>query len=107
MKVIRQKSFAFGIIFTLIIALISMLLAQLPLLENLGALTIAILFAIVYRHLKGYPETVRSGIEFSAKRLLKVAIVLYGLKLNINEIITQGRTSVSYTHLTLPTTPYV
>ncbi|MCD8914713.1 YeiH family protein [Staphylococcus simulans] len=92
MKVIRQKSFAFGIIFTLIIALISMLLAQLPLLENLGALTIAILFAIVYRHLKGYPESVRSGIEFSAKRLLKVAIVLYGLKLNINEIITQGRT---------------
>lgn len=92
MTTFRQKPFILGILFTLVIALISMLLAKLPILANVGALTIAILFAIVYRHIKGYPETLRPGIEFSAKKLLKFAIVLYGLKLNINEIITQGRT---------------
>lgn len=92
MTTLRHKPFILGIFFTLVIALISMLLAKLPILTNIGALTIAILFAIVYRHFKGYPEALRPGIEFSAKKLLKFAIVLYGLKLNVNEIITQGRT---------------
>ncbi|MHD0397853.1 YeiH family protein [Staphylococcus simulans] len=92
MTTFRQKPFILGVLFTLVIALISMILETLPILTNIGALTIAILFAIVYRHFKGYPETLRPGIEFSAKKLLKFAIVLYGLKLNINDIITQGRT---------------
>lgn len=87
MKSINNKSFYLGLLFTLIITVISLLCAQLPLLNNVGALSIAILIAIAYRHFKGYPETYRSGITFSSKRLLKLAIILYGLKLNINDII--------------------
>lgn len=71
MKSINNKSFYLGLLFTLIITVISLLCAQLPLLNNVGALSIAILIAIAYRHFKGYPETYRSGIAFSSKRLLK------------------------------------
>ncbi|TLU82260.1 YeiH family protein, partial [Staphylococcus aureus] len=41
-------------------------------------------------HFKGYPEAYRSGIAFSSKRLLKLAIILYGLKLNIYDVIGKG-----------------
>ncbi|OFN40383.1 YeiH family protein, partial [Staphylococcus sp. HMSC069E10] len=58
--------------------------------NQIGALTIAILIAILYRHFKGYPEAYRSGIAFSSKRLLKLAIILYGLKLNIYDVIGKG-----------------
>lgn len=88
----KNKYFILGIVFTLIIAIISLTLSKVPILDKVGALTIAILIAILYRHFKGYPEKYRTGIEFSSKCLLKLAIVLYGLKLNINEIITKGGT---------------
>ncbi len=52
--------------------------------------TIAILIAILYRHFIGYPEQYSSGITFSSKYLLRFAIILYGLKLNIFDIIGQG-----------------
>ncbi|MGT0243605.1 putative sulfate exporter family transporter [Staphylococcus aureus] len=51
--------------------------------DKVGALTIAILIAILYRHFRGYPEQYSSGITFSSKYLLRFAIILYGLKLNI------------------------
>lgn len=86
----KNKYFILGIVFTLIIAIISLTLSKVPILDKVGALTVAILIAVLYRHFKGYPEKYRNGIEFSSKRLLKLAIVLYGLKLNINEIITKG-----------------
>lgn len=92
MKIPKYNNFTLGLSFTFIIALISLLLSKIPILENIGSLTIAILIAIIYRHFKGYPTRYRNGIEFSSKRLLKFAIILYGLKLNINEIITKGAT---------------
>ncbi len=46
--------------------------------------------AVIYRQIWGYPEKIRSGIEFSSKKLLRYAIVLYGLKLNIDVVIHHG-----------------
>ncbi|MDN8986133.1 putative sulfate exporter family transporter, partial [Staphylococcus aureus] len=58
--------------------------------DKVGALTIAILIAILYRHFRGYTEQYSSGITFSSKFLLRFAIILYGLKLIIFDIIGQG-----------------
>ena len=44
----------------------------------------------MYRQVAGYPEALRPGIAFSAKRLLRFAIILYGLKLNIDIVLHQG-----------------
>lgn len=90
MKSLKSKAFIYGLLFTFIIAVISLLGSKLPFLDKIGALTIAILIAILYRHFKGYPEAYRPGIAFSSKRLLKLAIILYGLKLNIYDVIGKG-----------------
>lgn len=65
-------------------------LAQLPGFDRAGPLACAIGIAVLYRHFRGYPEQLRAGIRFSSKTLLRLAIVLYGLKLNIDVILHQG-----------------
>ncbi len=79
-----------GIAFTFVIALLGYGLAVIPGFNKIGSLACAIIIAIIYRQLFGYPENIRPGIEFSAKKLLRYAIVLYGLKLNIDVILNQG-----------------
>lgn len=79
-----------GIGFTFIIALIGYGLSKVPGFDHVGQLACAIIIAIIYRQIWGYPEKIRSGIQFSAKRLLRFAIILYGLKLNIDVILHQG-----------------
>ena len=45
-----------GIMFTFTIAIISYILAKFPILHTIGALAIAIIFAMIYRQVIGYPE---------------------------------------------------
>ena len=78
-----------GIMFTFTIAIISYILAKFPILHTIGALAIAIIFAMIYRQVIGYPEH-SPGITFASKRLLKFAIILYGLKLNMGDILGKG-----------------
>lgn len=79
-----------GIIFTFFIAYFGFLLAKLPGFSMVGQLASAIVIAIIYRQVFGYPEILRSGIAFSSKKLLRFAIVLYGLKLDIGTVLTDG-----------------
>lgn len=92
MSIKLNKAFLLGVGFTLVIAVASILLSNLPILNKVGALAIAIITAILYRHFLGYPTRYVSGIEFSAKKLLRLAIILYGLKLNLSTIINEGGT---------------
>src|SRR5690625_3746569 len=70
-----------GVGFTFLIAFFGYLLAMVPGFDHVGQLACAIIIAVFYRQIFGYPEMIRSGIAFSSKRLLRVAIILYGLKL--------------------------
>lgn len=79
-----------GIAFTFVIALVGLGLSKLPGFNRVGQLACAILIAVVYRQVAGYPVAIRTGIQFSSKRLLRLAIILFGLKLNIDVIIHQG-----------------
>jgi uncharacterized integral membrane protein (TIGR00698 family) len=85
-----------GIGFTFTVALIGYGLSKIPGFDHIGQLACAILIAVVYRQIWGYPEVVRAGIQFSAKKLLRFAIILYGLKLNIDIIFHQGLTLIVY-----------
>ena len=84
------KAWAGGIGFTFVIALIGAGLAKVPGLDHIGQMACAILIAVAFRQVKGYPEALRTGIQFSSKKLLRYAIVLYGLKLNIGVVLHQG-----------------
>ncbi|KUO51286.1 MAG: hypothetical protein APF76_17560 [Desulfitibacter sp. BRH_c19] len=79
-----------GIIFTLCVAFLGYALATLPVFGQVGPMASAILIAVVYRQFFGYPEYFRTGIQFSSQKLLRLAIILYGLKLNILIIMEQG-----------------
>ncbi|KRF67899.1 hypothetical protein ASG99_13485 [Bacillus sp. Soil768D1] len=83
-------SLIYGIGFTMIIAVLGFILAALPGLNHIGPLACAILLAVVYRQVFGYPKKLRTGIQFSSKKLLRFAIILYGLKLNMIVIFHQG-----------------
>lgn len=79
-----------GIAFTFFIALLGFLLAMVPGFDHVGQLACAIIIAVVYRQIFGYPEALRVGITFSSKKLLRLAIILYGLKLNIDTVFHDG-----------------
>ena len=90
MRTVKSKGFIAGISFTLMIAVFGILLAELPVFEYIGPLATAIILAFLYRQFFGYPYKIASGIQFSSKILLRAAIILYGLKLNIDVILSEG-----------------
>ncbi len=79
-----------GIAFTFFIAFLGYLLAKVPGFSLVGQMASAIIIAVAYRQLFGYPKALKTGIDFSSKILLRAAIVLYGLKLNIHTVLEDG-----------------
>ncbi|TKD71392.1 YeiH family protein [Pseudalkalibacillus hwajinpoensis] len=96
-NIIRQQQtltpsvrFILGITFTFFIALMGYYLAMVPGFALTGQLASAIFISIIYRQIAGYPEWLRAGITFSSKKLLRFAIILYGIKLNVSLILQDG-----------------
>ena len=79
-----------GVAFTFLIAFLGYLLAMVPGFTHVGQLACAIIIAVIYRQIFGFPLGIQSGITFSSKRLLRLAIILYGLKLNIATVLSDG-----------------
>ncbi|WP_438358006.1 YeiH family protein [Brevibacillus dissolubilis] len=79
-----------GILLPLLLAFTGIGLAYVPGFAEAGPLACAIVIAVGYRQVFGYPEELRPGIQFVGKKLLRVAIVLFGLKLNVAVIFDQG-----------------
>ena len=97
LKKVKQKNdipprllWCAGVAFTFSIAAIGFTLTKLPVLDKIGPMACAIILAMLYRQFIGYPEQLRVGIQFSSKTILRFAIILYGLKLNMNVILQQG-----------------
>jgi uncharacterized integral membrane protein (TIGR00698 family) len=90
MSVTFSRPLLTGIGFTALMAAAGFLIGMIPIIDQVGPLAVAILLAVCYRHFFGYPEKIKTGIHFSAKKLLRLAIILFGLKLNINVILDQG-----------------
>nr|WP_245954785.1 putative sulfate exporter family transporter [Paenibacillus flagellatus] len=86
----RARLWIAGVAFTLTLALLGWGLARLPGFDRAGPLACAIGIAVAYRHFHGYPEPLRTGIRFSSKTLLRTAIVLFGLKLNVDTVLRDG-----------------
>lgn len=79
-----------GILFTIVIAIIAFFLSKLPFLNYLGPLAIAIIIAVIIRNSLPYPQQWKSGLDFSSKKILRFAIILYGIRLNIAMIVNEG-----------------
>lgn len=79
-----------GLLLTAGIAIIAESLKKLPSLSLFSSLIIAILLGIIVKNTIGVPQIFRPGITFSLKRILRLAIILLGLRLSLPQIIAVG-----------------
>ncbi|MGN7382941.1 YeiH family protein [Paenibacillus sp. SAFN-117] len=86
----QTAGFALGIGLTLIIALVAKYLAGFPFLSIMGQLVIAILIGIFWRATIGVPDRLIAGTNFSSKKLLRLGIILLGMRLNLIDIVHAG-----------------
>ena len=90
-----------GLLFTILIALLGTALSALPVANRIGAMLLSILIAVAYRNIIGYPQKLEKGIKFSAQKILRLAIILYGFRLNIELVFQQGGQLLIYDVITI------
>ena len=81
---------AIAVAVTLVIAVIALAAADLPVIEHIGPLATALLLGLLCRAFVRAPETARPGLEFSARRLLRLGIILLGVRLNFDLVLHAG-----------------
>lgn len=82
--------FRAGVGLTLLVAIVGWILGDLPGLQRLGPLSIAMLLGLLWRGVMHVPELQRDGISFSARSLLRWGIVLLGVRLDFGLIAQSG-----------------
>ena len=90
-----------GLTLTSGLALLATFLHTLPGLELFSPLILAILLGILVRNTVGTPQVCQLGITFSLKRILKLAIVLLGLQLSLEQVIEVGPIGLAIVAITL------
>lgn len=75
---------------TVLLAVCGLLLGDLPWLTRLGPLSVALLLGLLWRSFMHVPIDQHLGIGFSAKRLLRIGIVLLGVRLDFALIAHSG-----------------
>ena len=88
----KQHIVAFikGIGLTLLIAIVAKYLSGFPFLTIMGQLVIAIMLGMLWRALFGLQKDLAPGVSFSSKKLLRVGIILLGMRLNLLDIYHAG-----------------
>lgn len=86
----KRMGFVQGIGITLLIALVAKYLAHFPFLSIMGQLVLAILLGMIWRATIGVPNPLLAGTNFSSKKLLRLGIILLGMRLNLVDIAKAG-----------------
>ena len=100
MKVLKFLS---GITLSVIIAAVAVFIENLLPIHLIGGAVIAMFIGMVVNHFIGKNSFFTSGIKFTSKKILKFAIILLGLSLNINTILHVGKMSLVVMLFTLAT----
>ncbi|WP_035618439.1 YeiH family protein [Hyphomonas johnsonii] len=79
-----------GVVLIFLIALAALGLHQLPYVNMLSPLILAILVGMVFHNLVGTPAWAKAGVTFGLKRVLRAGIVLLGLQLTMSQVIAVG-----------------
>lgn len=86
----HSRNFWIGLGLTFVIAGIAYFVAQVPYIEIVGHLVIAILIGILWRGTIGINRNYLPGVEYASTRLLRLGIILLGLRLNLSDIYEAG-----------------
>lgn len=73
-----------------LIAVLALAGADLPVIDRIGPLAAALLLGLLCRVVFRPPDTARAGIDFAARNLLRLGVVLLGVRLNFHLIAQTG-----------------
>jgi len=79
-----------GIVFASIFSALSVYLSGLIPKLPVNPFLLAIIFGFIIANLQKTPEVIQPGITFTMKKLLRLAIILLGFKISLNELMTVG-----------------
>ena len=97
------KSYAPGFVLALIIALLAKGIEALLPFDVIGASVIAMFIGMLINGYRKPGKTTAPGVKFTAKKILKFAIILLGASLNVTTILNVGRMSLTVMFFTLLT----
>ncbi len=92
-----------GILLSAGIATLAWWLESLLPIHIIGAAVIAMFLGMLVNHFLGGNTVLASGVKFTSKKILKFAIILLGLSLNIRTILEVGKLSLTVMIFTLAT----
>ncbi len=92
-----------GIILSVGVALLACRLESLLPIHLVGSAVIAMFIGMVLNHFLRNTKVFASGLKFTSKKILKFAIILLGLSLNITTILNVGKMSLTVMIFTLLT----
>lgn len=92
-----------GILLSVAIAVVSCWIEGLFPIHLIGGAVIAMFIGMIINHFLGSCELLSPGLKFTSKKILKFAIILLGLSLNITTILQVGKMSLIVMVFTLAT----
>ncbi|MDL4842698.1 putative sulfate exporter family transporter [Aquibacillus sp. LR5S19] len=91
---VKESGYVKGVLLTLFIAIIAGMIAKLPIFSMMGVMIISIILGIGWKRIVNLSLESKKGINFSSKILLRVGIILMGLRLNLDQIMSAGSSIV-------------
>jgi len=92
-----------GVLLSVVIALVACWLESLQPVHFIGSAVIAMFIGMGLNHVLRSSTVLAPGLKFTSKKLLKLAIILLGLSLNITTILNVGKMSLTVMVFTLLT----
>ncbi|MEB3218459.1 MAG: YeiH family protein [Nostocales cyanobacterium 94392] len=93
-----------GLLLTAGLAILADSLKKIPSLSLFSSLIIAIILGIIIKNTIGVPQIFQPGITFSLKRILRLSIILLGLRLSLPQILAVGPLGLAIVLITLVST---
>ncbi|MEW9674015.1 YeiH family protein [Ammoniphilus sp. 3BR4] len=90
----KWQGFLKGLLLTLVLAILAGNIAHLPFFSIMGIMIISIILGMGWKGIIDVPLDSTKGITFSSKILLRVGIILMGLRLNLEQIVSAGMSVV-------------
>ena len=100
MKILKSVP---GILISVAVALLACWLESLLPIHLIGSAVIAMFVGMILNHFWGNTQVFGPGLKFTSKKILKFAIILLGLSLNITTILNVGKMSLLVMVFTLLT----
>ncbi|MEM6755428.1 MAG: putative sulfate exporter family transporter, partial [Cyanobacteria bacterium P01_C01_bin.38] len=93
-----------GLLLAVGVAILAEYLKKIPSLSLFSSLIIAIILGIILKNTVGVSQIFKPGITFSLKRILRLSIILLGLRLSLPQILAVGPAGLAIVFVTLVST---